>query len=126
MTPKWSPKSPKMMPTWLYRQDFAKFSLNRHYNGTLQAEGGSVMVWSVRSWRDMELLIRLDTTLTGDRYVSILSDHLHPLMSIVHSDNLESFSRKMRRLKRPELLQSGSRDTLLNLDTSAGHQNPQT
>ncbi|GFT23665.1 hypothetical protein TNCV_3511321 [Trichonephila clavipes] len=36
MTPKWSPKSPnwppKMMPTWLYRQDFAKFSLNRHYS----------------------------------------------------------------------------------------------
>ncbi|GFU97519.1 glypican-6 [Trichonephila clavipes] len=29
MTPNWSPK---MMPTWLYRQDFAKFSLNRHYN----------------------------------------------------------------------------------------------
>ncbi|GFX14630.1 hypothetical protein TNCV_4016281 [Trichonephila clavipes] len=24
--------SPKMMPTWLYHQDFAKFSLNRHYN----------------------------------------------------------------------------------------------
>ncbi|GFW61900.1 transposable element Tcb2 transposase [Trichonephila clavipes] len=24
--------SPKMMPTWLYRQDFAKFSLNRHCN----------------------------------------------------------------------------------------------
>ncbi|GFU79184.1 CCHC-type domain-containing protein [Trichonephila clavipes] len=22
-----------MMQTWLYRQDFAKFSLNRHYNG---------------------------------------------------------------------------------------------
>ncbi|GFS49880.1 hypothetical protein TNCV_3676191 [Trichonephila clavipes] len=33
MTPKLSPTcSPKMMPTWLYRQDFAKFSLNRHYN----------------------------------------------------------------------------------------------
>ncbi|GFW03533.1 hypothetical protein TNCV_3020451 [Trichonephila clavipes] len=39
-TPKGSPKSPnrpptwspKMVPTWLYRQDFAKFSLNRHYN----------------------------------------------------------------------------------------------
>ncbi|GFV01226.1 hypothetical protein TNCV_3374601 [Trichonephila clavipes] len=27
--PTWSPK---MMLTWLYRQDFAKFSLNRHYN----------------------------------------------------------------------------------------------
>ncbi|GFV69703.1 hypothetical protein TNCV_4508161 [Trichonephila clavipes] len=39
MTPK-SPNcpptwSPKMMPTWLYRQDFAKFSLNRHYNNPL-------------------------------------------------------------------------------------------
>ncbi|GFX12944.1 hypothetical protein TNCV_3659401 [Trichonephila clavipes] len=40
MTPRWSPKSPnwpptwspKMMPTWLYRQDFAKLSLKRHYN----------------------------------------------------------------------------------------------
>ncbi|GFX18951.1 hypothetical protein TNCV_322561 [Trichonephila clavipes] len=36
MTPKWSQKSPnwppKMKPTGLYRQDFAKFSLNRHYN----------------------------------------------------------------------------------------------
>ncbi|GFX47415.1 uncharacterized protein TNCV_1734021 [Trichonephila clavipes] len=36
MTQKWSPKSPtwspKMILTWLYRQDFAKFSLNRHYN----------------------------------------------------------------------------------------------
>ncbi|GFX91051.1 transposable element tcb2 transposase [Trichonephila clavipes] len=36
-------------------------------------------------------LIRLDTTLTGDRYTSILSDHLHPFMSIVHSDGLGEF-----------------------------------
>ncbi|GFS47491.1 hypothetical protein TNCV_1612291 [Trichonephila clavipes] len=38
MTPKWYPNwAPtwlsKMMPTWLYRQNFTKFSLNRHYNG---------------------------------------------------------------------------------------------
>ncbi|GFV39313.1 uncharacterized protein TNCV_1230151 [Trichonephila clavipes] len=32
MTPKRSPKSPKMMSIRLYRQDFAKFSLNLHYN----------------------------------------------------------------------------------------------
>ncbi|GFV49808.1 hypothetical protein TNCV_1390901, partial [Trichonephila clavipes] len=33
MTTNWAPTwSPKIMPTWLYRQDFAKFSLNRHYN----------------------------------------------------------------------------------------------
>ncbi|GFS50458.1 hypothetical protein TNCV_3196851 [Trichonephila clavipes] len=32
VTPTWSPKSPNRPPTWLYRQDFAKFSLDRHYN----------------------------------------------------------------------------------------------
>ena len=48
------------------------------------------MVWGV-CWRDMGPLIRLDTTLTGDSYVSILSDHLHPFMSIVHSDGLGQF-----------------------------------
>ncbi|GFX77263.1 transposable element Tcb2 transposase [Trichonephila clavipes] len=59
--------------------------------GTVQTGKGSVMVWSVCSWRDMELLIRLDTTLTGDRYVSVLSDHLHQFMSIAHSNGLGDF-----------------------------------
>ncbi|GBM22915.1 hypothetical protein AVEN_136340-1 [Araneus ventricosus] len=36
-------------------------------------------------------LIRLETTLTGDRYLSILPDHLHSFMSIVHSDGLGQF-----------------------------------
>ncbi|GFT49119.1 transposable element Tcb2 transposase [Trichonephila clavipes] len=38
-----------------------------HNGGTAQAGGGSVMVWVVCIWRDMEPLIRLDTTLTVDR-----------------------------------------------------------
>ncbi|GFT21117.1 uncharacterized protein TNCV_2582001 [Trichonephila clavipes] len=59
--------------------------------GTVQAGGGSGMVWGMCSWRDMGPLIGLDTTLTGDKYVSILSDHLHPFMSIVHSDRLREF-----------------------------------
>ncbi|GFQ70695.1 transposable element Tcb2 transposase [Trichonephila clavata] len=45
---------------------------------TVEAGGGSVMLRDVCSWRDKRPLIRLDTTLTGDRYVSILFDHLHP------------------------------------------------
>ncbi|GBM17165.1 hypothetical protein AVEN_47574-1 [Araneus ventricosus] len=49
------------------------------------------MVWNECSWRDMGPLIRLETTLTGDRYLSILSDHLHSFMSIVHSDGLGQF-----------------------------------
>ncbi|GFV95483.1 transposable element Tcb2 transposase [Trichonephila clavipes] len=59
--------------------------------GTVQAGGGSEIVWGVGSWRDMGPLIRLDTTLTDEKYVSILSDHLHPFMSIVHSDELAEF-----------------------------------
>ncbi|GBM93095.1 hypothetical protein AVEN_204591-1 [Araneus ventricosus] len=49
------------------------------------------MVWDVCSWRNMGPLIRLETTLTGDRYLSILRDHLHSFMSIVHSDGLGQF-----------------------------------
>ncbi|GFS53556.1 transposable element Tcb2 transposase [Trichonephila clavipes] len=59
--------------------------------GTVQAGGGSVMVWGVCRGRDMGPLIHLDTTLVGDRYVSILSDHMHPFMSIVHSDGFGEF-----------------------------------
>ncbi|GFV14228.1 DDE_3 domain-containing protein [Trichonephila clavipes] len=49
------------------------------------------MVWGVYSWSDMRPLIRLDMTLTGDRYLSILSDSLHPFMFIVPSDGLGAF-----------------------------------
>ncbi|GFV93632.1 hypothetical protein TNCV_1989441 [Trichonephila clavipes] len=51
----------------------------------------TLMVWGVCSWCDMRHLTGLDTTLTSDRYVSILSDHLHPFISIVHSDGLREF-----------------------------------
>ncbi|GFW81906.1 transposable element Tcb2 transposase [Trichonephila clavipes] len=54
--------------------------------GTVQAGGGSVMVWGVCSWWDMGPMICLDTTLTSDRYVSIQPHHLHPFVSIVNSD----------------------------------------
>ncbi|GBM81143.1 hypothetical protein AVEN_191287-1 [Araneus ventricosus] len=49
------------------------------------------MVWDVYSCRDMGPLIHLETTLTGDRYLSILSDHLRSFMSIVHSHGLGQF-----------------------------------
>ncbi|GFV38059.1 uncharacterized protein TNCV_872661 [Trichonephila clavipes] len=72
----------------------------------------------------MGTLIHLDTTLTGDRYASILSDHPPPFMSIVlynglgefHQDNATPHTSRIA----TEWLQE------LNLDTSAGHQNPQT
>ncbi|GFS90719.1 transposable element Tcb2 transposase [Trichonephila clavipes] len=50
-------------------------------------------LWGFSSWRDTGPSIRLDTTPAGDRYVSIQSDHLHPFMSIVHSDGLREFQK---------------------------------
>ncbi|GFV25266.1 transposable element Tcb2 transposase [Trichonephila clavipes] len=75
---------------WVWRRPYESMDPTCQ-QGTVQADGGSVIVWGVCSWRDMEPLIRLDTTLIGDRYVSILSNHLHPFMSIVHSDRLGEF-----------------------------------
>ncbi|GBM91650.1 hypothetical protein AVEN_107756-1 [Araneus ventricosus] len=59
--------------------------------GTIQSGGDSVMVWDVCSWRDMGPLICLETTLPGDRYLSILSDHLHSFMPIVQFDEFGQF-----------------------------------
>ncbi|GBM80663.1 hypothetical protein AVEN_209857-1 [Araneus ventricosus] len=59
--------------------------------GTVQSGGASAIVRDVCSWHDMGPLIPLETTLTGDRYLSILPDHLHLFMSIVHSDGLGQF-----------------------------------
>ncbi|GBN46095.1 hypothetical protein AVEN_47237-1 [Araneus ventricosus] len=59
--------------------------------GTVQSGGASVMVWGLCSWGEMGPLIRLETALTGDRYVTNLYDHLHTFMSIVHSDGFGKF-----------------------------------
>ncbi|GBN23245.1 hypothetical protein AVEN_1016-1 [Araneus ventricosus] len=96
------------------------------HQGTVQSGRASVTVWDVCSWRDMGPLIRLETILTGDMYLSFLSDHLYSFMSIVHSDGLGQFQQDNgRHSRRRELLPSGSRNTLLILDTSIVHLNPQ-
>ncbi|GBN95473.1 hypothetical protein AVEN_97297-1 [Araneus ventricosus] len=61
----------------------------------------------------------------SDRYLSILPDHLHSFMSIVHPDGLGQFQQDNATPTRRELLPNGSRHTLLTLDTSIGHLNPQ-
>ncbi|GBN04538.1 hypothetical protein AVEN_205686-1 [Araneus ventricosus] len=93
--------------------------------GTIQSGEASVMVWDVCSWCDMGPLIRLETTLTGDRYLSILSDHLHSFMSIVHSDGLGQFQQDNATPYASRVATKGSRNTLLTLYTSIGHLNLQ-
>lgn len=61
------------------------------YQNTVEAGETSVTVWGVYSWRDMGPLIYLETTLTGDGYVSILCNHLDSFMPIVHFDGIAHF-----------------------------------
>lgn len=60
--------------------------------GTVQAGGTSVMVCSMCSWHNMRPPICLKMALTDDTYISILFDHLHPFMSIVHSSRIVWYS----------------------------------
>ena len=55
--------------------------------GTVQAGGGSVMVWAVFSWHGLGPLVRLDRTLTGNAYVQLLGDHLQPFMDFMYPNN---------------------------------------
>ncbi|GFT18132.1 transposable element Tc1 transposase [Trichonephila clavipes] len=75
---------------WVWRQPH-EFMDPTCQQGTVQAGGGSAKVWGVWSWPDMGPPIRLNTTMTGDRYVRILCDHLHLFMFIVLSDGLGEF-----------------------------------
>ncbi|GFU75713.1 uncharacterized protein TNCV_1651731 [Trichonephila clavipes] len=70
----------------------------------------------------MEPLIRL----TGNMYVSILSDHLHPFMSIVHSDGLVEFQQDNATPHTSKIAPEWFQEHSLNLDMAAGRQNPQT
>ncbi|GBM13871.1 hypothetical protein AVEN_156226-1 [Araneus ventricosus] len=76
------------------------------------------MVWDVCSWRDMGPLIRLETNLTGDRYLSILPITYTHLCLLCIPTDWDNSSRTMRHPTRRELLPSGSRNTLLQ-DTSS-------
>ncbi|GFT72959.1 hypothetical protein TNCV_1976631 [Trichonephila clavipes] len=59
VSPKWSLNwSPKMTPTWLYPQDFAKFPLNHHYNHYGKEFKGKANFYFATM--KMELLIAFD------------------------------------------------------------------
>nr|KAF6369295.1 hypothetical protein mMyoMyo1_010662 [Myotis myotis] len=50
---------------------------------TLQAGGGSVMVWGMFSWHDLGPLIRVEC-LNSTTYLSIIGDQVHPIMLMVY------------------------------------------
>ncbi|GFV73578.1 transposable element Tcb2 transposase [Trichonephila clavipes] len=62
---------------------------------TVQAGGGSVMVWGVYNWSDMGPLIRLGTTLTGDRYQDNATGHA----SQIATEGLQEHSSEFRHFR---------------------------
>lgn len=52
--------------------------------GTVQAGGGSIMVWGVFTWTGLGPLVKLNGSLTGNAYVELLGDHLHPFMDFMY------------------------------------------
>nr|KAF6355158.1 hypothetical protein mMyoMyo1_011357 [Myotis myotis] len=51
---------------------------------TLQAGGGSVMVWGMFSWHDLGPLIRVEQRLNSTTYLSIVADQVHPIMLMAY------------------------------------------
>ncbi|GFW15991.1 transposable element Tcb2 transposase [Trichonephila clavipes] len=117
------------------RSDKSRFQLNR--------ADGSVPVWKqfheihgpymstgdCSSWRRLcDGMGRVQLAQCGtpdmssydsDRCVSILSDYLHPFMSIVYSDGFGEFQQDKVTPHQSRIATSRSRNTYLKLDTSA-------
>lgn len=74
-------------PLQLYRVDGSlRFGDNLMLLLTLHGEcEDPVMVWGAGSWCYMGSLILIKKIVTGNGLISILSEHLHLLMSIAHS-----------------------------------------
>ncbi|GBL78682.1 hypothetical protein AVEN_65252-1 [Araneus ventricosus] len=106
---------------WSDESRFQLYRTDARVRGTIQSGEASVMVWDVCSWCDMGLLIRLETTLTGDRYLSILPDHLHSFMSIVHSDGLGQFQQDNATPHAWRVATKWLQEHYSDLDTSIGH-----
>ncbi|MBJ5491542.1 transposase [Salmonella enterica subsp. enterica serovar Derby] len=52
--------------------------------GTLQAGGGGILVWGLFTWTEMGPLVRVTSSLTGQRYREILDDHVLPFVRLQH------------------------------------------
>nr|KAF6319737.1 hypothetical protein mMyoMyo1_008476 [Myotis myotis] len=51
---------------------------------TLQAGGGSVMVWVMFSWHELGPLIRVEPRLNSTTFLSIVADQVHPIMLMAY------------------------------------------
>lgn len=55
--------------------------------GSVQAGGGSIMMWAVFTWNGLGPLVQLHWSLTGNGYVQLFGDHLQPFMDFMFPNN---------------------------------------
>ncbi|GFW19190.1 transposable element Tcb1 transposase [Trichonephila clavipes] len=68
---------------WRIRRETSERNHPATIAGTVQAGGGSIMVWGMFSWHSLGSLIIVEGTMDQYKYASVLADHVHPYMCIV-------------------------------------------
>ncbi len=58
---------------------------------TVQAGGGSLMVWGIFSWHTLGPLVPIEHRLNATAYLSIVADHVHPFMITVYPSSDDYF-----------------------------------
>ncbi|KFM64391.1 Transposable element Tcb1 transposase, partial [Stegodyphus mimosarum] len=68
---------------WRIRRETSERNHPATIAGTVQAGGGSIMVWGMFSWHSSRLASLVEGTMDQYKYASVLADHVHPYMRIV-------------------------------------------
>ncbi len=58
---------------------------------TVQAGGGSLMVWGIFSWHTLGHLVPIEHRLNATAHLSIVADHVHPFMTTVYTSSDDYF-----------------------------------
>ncbi|GFU67693.1 transposable element Tcb1 transposase [Trichonephila clavipes] len=107
---------------WRIRRETSERNHPATIAGTVQAGGGSIMVWGMFSWHSLGSLIIVEGTMDQYKYASVLADHVHPYMRIVFLRMMASSSRTMRGAIQLPVHVRGSKSTRMSLPSSPGQQ----
>ncbi|GFT21293.1 transposable element Tcb1 transposase [Trichonephila clavipes] len=107
---------------WRIRRETSERNHPATIAGTVQAGGGSIMVWGMFSWHSLDSLIIVEGKMDQYKYASVLADHVHPYMRIVFLRMMASSSRTMRGAIQLPVYVRGSNRTRMSLPSSPGQK----
>ncbi len=90
-----------------------------HPDSTIQAAGGSVMVWRIFYWHTLGPLVPTEHRLNATAYLSIVADHVNPFMTTVYHLLMATSSRIMLHVTKLKPSQTG----FLNMTMSSLYSN---